>query len=86
MNKYQPSVSAVQAAVIYTLEPLFATSWAMILPLALSTMCGVVYGNEIISWSLILGGGTIILANVLALYPQPKELHATDAIPYGLAE
>ncbi len=72
MNKYQPMVTATQAAVIYTLEPLFASCWAMVLPAALSVMSGVVYANEQFSTTIAAGGSLVLLANILALWPQSK--------------
>jgi drug/metabolite transporter (DMT)-like permease len=73
MNKYQPRVSAVQAAVIYTLEPLFASMWAMFLPALLSVFCYVAYANEQVELPLIVGGSLVLVANVLALWPQRKD-------------
>jgi drug/metabolite transporter (DMT)-like permease len=70
MNKYQPRVSAVQAAVIYTLEPVFASLWAMFLPAILSILCVVTYANERFEFPLVLGGSLVLFANVLALWPQ----------------
>ncbi len=70
MNKFQPYLSAVQAAVIYTLEPLFASLWAMFLPTLLAVSCAVVYSNEQLSLPLLIGGALVLIANVLALWPQ----------------
>jgi drug/metabolite transporter (DMT)-like permease len=67
MNRYQPSVTAVQAAVIYTLEPVFTSAWALVLPGVLSTICGIGYSNEELTMSLLIGGGLVLLANGLAL-------------------
>lgn len=72
MNRYQPFLTAGQAAVLYTLEPLFASSWAMFLPAWLSIFCHVSYANEQLSWQLVGGGALLILANGLALWPQRK--------------
>ena len=73
MNQYQPTLTAVQAAVIYTLEPVFASLWAMSLPALLSIVCAVTYGNEEFSTPLVIGGGLVLMANVLALWPDPAE-------------
>ncbi len=73
MNKYQPTLTAVQAAVIYTLEPVFASLWAMFLPAVLSITCAVTYGNEEFSMPLVIGGGLVLMANVLALWPEPTQ-------------
>ena len=73
MNKYQPALTAVQAAVIYTLEPVFASLFAMFLPALLSIACVVTYGNEEFSMPLVIGGGLVLMANVLALWPEPVD-------------
>jgi drug/metabolite transporter (DMT)-like permease len=70
MNKYQPYVSASQAAVIYSLEPVFASAWALFLPGLLTMVSGIEHQNEQVTWSLLLGGVLILVANVVALYPS----------------
>ena len=72
MNRYQPSVTAVQAAVVYSLEPLFASSWALLLPGWISLVTGFAYANERFSEPLLLGGGLILLANIVALWPTKR--------------
>ncbi|MFM8570471.1 MAG: DMT family transporter [Pirellula sp.] len=69
MNKYQPAVTASQAAVIYSLEPVFASAWALFLPGVLSKLSGIEHPNEQITWSSLVGGLLILIANVIALYP-----------------
>jgi drug/metabolite transporter (DMT)-like permease len=71
MNKYQPYVTASQAAVIYSLEPVFASIWALFLPGVLSTLSGIAHPNEELSFGLIVGGVLILLANFVALYRSP---------------
>ena len=70
MNKYQPALSAGQAAVVYTFEPVFASLWAMVLPAILSVLCSLSYTNEQFSVPLLIGGALVLLANVLALWPE----------------
>jgi drug/metabolite transporter (DMT)-like permease len=70
MNKFQPSITAAQAAVIYSLEPVFASTWALFLPGMLSLASGIEYLNEKVTWGLLSGGVLILLANVVALYPD----------------
>lgn len=72
MNRFQPSVSPTQASVLYTLEPLMASTWAMFIPGLLSVWCSVQYANETLTFELILGGTILILANLLALWPAKK--------------
>ncbi len=79
MNKYQPYVTASQAAVIYTLEPLFASTWAMILPGMLSAYCVVAYANESLTIPLVIGGCLVMLANVVALWPARTNLENTNS-------
>ncbi|WP_153557566.1 DMT family transporter [Roseimaritima sediminicola] len=77
MNRYQPRLSAGEAAVVYTMEPLFAFSWALFLPYWLSAWTSVAYGNEQFNWPLVLGGVLVLLANVLALW-EPSEPQPAD--------
>ncbi|WP_068130252.1 DMT family transporter [Roseimaritima ulvae] len=82
MNKYQPSLSAGEAAVVYTMEPLFASFWAMCLPVWLSVWCLIDYQNERFSLPLVIGGTLVLAANVLALWEPgkaelPPRLNAT---------
>jgi drug/metabolite transporter (DMT)-like permease len=81
MNRFQPHVSASQAAVIYSLEPVFASSWALFLPGWLSTWTGLAHADESWTWSLIAGGGMILLANVFALYPSKTNRETLEEQP-----
>jgi drug/metabolite transporter (DMT)-like permease len=73
MNRYQPHIAAEQAAVVYTLEPIFTTLWAMFLPAWMSTATGLEYANEKPGWSLVVGGLLIALANVIGLWPTKSQ-------------
>lgn len=70
MNRYQPFLAASQAAVIYTLEPFFASMWAMFAPAIIAVLFGIVYANESFSWPLVIGGALILVANAIALWPS----------------
>jgi drug/metabolite transporter (DMT)-like permease len=73
MNKYQPSITAVQASVIYSSEPVFASLWALVLPGLLGAIdSGYGYANEVVSVPLFLGGLLILVANVVSLWPSSK--------------
>jgi drug/metabolite transporter (DMT)-like permease len=73
MNKYQPHISAVQASVVYSTEPLFASLWALFLPSLLGRLDPKMgYPNETVSLPLILGGAFVLLANVVTLWPRAK--------------
>ena len=73
MNKYQPHISAVQASVIYSSEPVFASAWALFLPGLLGGLeSSIGYPNESLSLPLLVGGTTVLLANIVALWPRQK--------------
>lgn len=69
MNRWQPHVSATMAGLIYCLEPVFASLLALFLPAWLSAAAGVAYANETLTRALLLGGGLILLANVIMQWP-----------------
>lgn len=77
MNSYQHYVSASQAGVIYTLEPVFASMAAMILPGILSAAIGVDYANERLVRPMFIGGGLIVIANLISLWPAPMKRDET---------
>ena len=77
MNYWQPKITATEAGLLYCLEPIFASLFALFLPGWFSAMAGVNYPNEQITWRLLLGGGLITLANVLIqLQPPPRDVSA----------
>lgn len=65
MNHYQPEVSASEAGIIYGAEPLFASLFSLFLPELLAQLTGVAYGNERLTQRLLVGGGLVVIANVL---------------------
>lgn len=69
MNTFQPYVTAVQASIIYGLEPVFASSWALFVPGWIAALTGLIAENEHWTWSLVVGGAVILLANIIALWP-----------------
>jgi drug/metabolite transporter (DMT)-like permease len=67
MNAWQPKITPTEAGLIYCIEPLFASIFALIVPQVLSACASISYPNERVTWSLFIGGGLIILANILVL-------------------
>jgi drug/metabolite transporter (DMT)-like permease len=67
MNKYQAHVSPAHAALLYTLEPIFATLWATLLPDLISPLVGLAYRSERPGVELVVGGGLILVGNAVAL-------------------
>ena len=78
MNTYQPHITAVQASIIYSSEPVFAAFWALFLPGFLGTIgIKIGYPNEILSQPLFVGGAFVLFANVVALWPRGKNVPPT---------
>ena len=70
MNRFQPWISAEQAAVIYTLEPIFATLWAVLLPRFLAPWMGVAYPPETLTLDFWIGAILILAATFFCLAPS----------------
>jgi drug/metabolite transporter (DMT)-like permease len=73
MNTWQPRITATEAGLIYSIEPVFASLLALILPAQLSGWAGLDYPNERLTWHLLVGGGLVTAANVLIQYRPPRE-------------
>lgn len=67
MNRWQPHVNTTTAGLIYCLEPVFTSVFALVLPAWFAAMAGVSYANESVTKEMIIGGGLILLANVLVI-------------------
>ncbi|MCP5524755.1 MAG: DMT family transporter [Verrucomicrobiales bacterium] len=65
MNHWQRKVTASEAGLIYCSEPVFASLLALILPVWLSRFADVNYPNEAITWRLLVGGGLILVSNLI---------------------
>jgi drug/metabolite transporter (DMT)-like permease len=74
MNAWQPKITATEAGLIYCVEPIFASVMALFLPAVFSAWAGINYPNERATWTLLVGGGLVTLANViLQLRPPAKD-------------
>lgn len=71
MNAWQPKITATEAGLIYCIEPIFGSLMALFLPALLSLWAGIDYANEGATWTLLVGGGLITLANVLLQWKPP---------------
>ena len=69
MNRWQRHVGATVAGLIYCVEPVFASLYALFMPGWFSQWSGVSYENESVTLSLLVGGGLITVANVLVQLP-----------------
>jgi len=72
MNKWQPSITATEAGLIYCTEPIFTSVMALFLPTLFSAWAGFNYANETITWHLLVGGALITSANILIQLRPPK--------------
>ena len=73
MVKWQPAVSATEAGIVYCLEPVWASIASLMLPALLSRFAGVSYGNEQLTFAMLLGGGLILTASVLLAWMTGKQ-------------
>ena len=65
MTSWQPVISETEAGLIYCVEPVFASVFALFMPAIISRFAGIDYTNERATYSLLIGGGLVTLANVL---------------------
>lgn len=65
MNQWQPRISATEAGLIYTTEPVFTAVYVLFLPGWIGSWAGGGYANERFGLVSIIGGGLIVLANVI---------------------
>lgn len=72
MNHWQPRVTATEAGLIYTTEPLFTAVYVLFLPCLLASLIGQSYGNETVTQALLVGGSLIVSANVVMQWRRLK--------------
>ena len=65
MNRWQRDVTATEAGLIYSVEPVLTSVLTLFLPAWISIWANVSYPNETLTSRLLVGGGLITLANVL---------------------
>jgi drug/metabolite transporter (DMT)-like permease len=73
MNIWQPKITATEAGLIYCVEPIFGSVMALYFPAIFSVWAGVNYPNETATWTLLVGGGLITLANIVIQLKPPAE-------------
>lgn len=81
MNSWQPRVSATEAGLIYTVEPVFTACFVMFLPVLLGRLVGQSYPNESLTLSLLTGGSLILAANILMQWKRPPHPPAIAPAP-----
>ncbi len=81
MNIWQRRVSATEAGLIYTTEPVFAAVYVLFLPAILGGFIGETYENESLTESLVLGGSLILAANFLMQWKRQPHRPAIAPVP-----
>ena len=76
MNRWQPHVTATEAGLLYGIEPVFASMFALFLPAIISQFAHIQYANERLTTHLFVGGAIIVLANVLLQLKPPAKVEA----------
>jgi hypothetical protein len=79
MNRWHRHVGATLAGLIYCVEPVFTSAYALFLPGLLSAWAGIRYANETLTPHLLVGGGLILAANVLAQFTSAAPLEPSPA-------
>jgi drug/metabolite transporter (DMT)-like permease len=74
MNYWQRHVTATEAGLIYGIEPVFASLFALFLPSWISSLAAINYPNESMTWHLAIGGSIIVLANILLQLKPPTKV------------
>ena len=72
MNYWQRRVTATEAGLIYTTEPVTTALYVLFLPGLLGTFIGQTYANESLTPALLVGGSLIVGANVLMQWRRIK--------------
>jgi drug/metabolite transporter (DMT)-like permease len=65
MNRWQPHVTATEAGLIYSIEPVLTSVLALFFPALISIWANIQYDNEPLSSRLLIGGALVTAANVL---------------------
>lgn len=77
MNRWQREITATEAGLIYTTEPVFTALYVMFLPRWIGAWTGGGYPNESPGTTMLAGGGLILAANLLMQWKRtPAETMA----------
>ena len=71
MNTWQSRVSATEAGLIYTTEPVFTALYVLFLPGMLAGFIGGTYDNEVLTIPRVGAGALILAANLLMQWKRP---------------
>jgi drug/metabolite transporter (DMT)-like permease len=81
MNSWQPRVSATEAGLIYTMEPVFTALFVLFLPGLLARLTGNGGANESLNASFLAGGSLVLAANLLVQWKRPPHPPAIAPMP-----
>ena len=80
MNIWQRRVSATEAGLIYTTEPVFTAVFALFLPGLLGNWIRGDYPNENLTSQMMIGGSLILAATILMQWKRPPHLPAASPV------
>jgi len=81
MNIWQPQVSAIEAGLIYTTEPVFTAAYVLFLPALLGAFIAGSYPNESLTAPLLVGGALTVAANILMQWKRRPHSPPIGPIP-----
>jgi drug/metabolite transporter (DMT)-like permease len=81
MNTWQRRVSATEAGLIYTTEPVFTAAFVLFLPVLLGRLAGQSYPNESLTTALVTGGSLILAANLLMQWKRRPHRPSIAPVP-----
>lgn len=73
MNRWQRDVTAMEAGMIYCIEPVLTSVLALFLPGLISIWTSINYANETLTARLLIGCGLVTAANVLLQSRTPRK-------------
>jgi drug/metabolite transporter (DMT)-like permease len=79
MNRWQRDVTATEAGLIYCLEPVFASLFALFMPALFSAWAVINYPNEHLTTRLLIGGALVTAANIFLQTPWLEKKRADAA-------
>ncbi len=78
LMRWQPRITSTEAGLIYCTEPVFASVYVLFVPAIISAAAGLGYPNERATWSLLVGGTLVTVANVVVQLRASRLLATID--------
>jgi drug/metabolite transporter (DMT)-like permease len=81
MNIWQPKVTATEAGLIYTTEPVFTACYVLFLPTLLGLFIGIPNPNELLTTQKVIGGSLILVATAVVQLKSTSRLQPVEETP-----